>query len=439
MGKKYVITSAQYGAAVNTPFLNSLITYCKANRAELVVLPMIGISLKDVALASSLSKFELDLNKDHKLNNKIKISGFKVRPNQIIPTTGMGRFAQSDISTVFASPKQHLQVVPNSNINLPKVLMSTGAVTYPHYWMETRIGVIAQRDHRYGAIVVDVKTKDKYQYRQISALRNGRFCDLGKVYSPDNITSERLEAIVLGDIHVGDTDPVVMKENLRMIRKYHPKHVILHDIFNGHSISHHHLGDIVTLAENYVMHGLSLENELKLCAAEIHKVSEATSDGKVILVASNHNEFLDRYLRSGRFIEEPHNLMIASKLLTALLEGYDPLEYGIYLVGGVPENVTFLERDQDYKVKGWQLGSHGDLGANGARRASPRTKENAYGKSISGHSHSCCIFRDTYIVGTSTYLKLDYNRGPSSWTHTHALVGSTGKVQLVNIVDGKHT
>ncbi len=114
----------------------------------------------------------------------------------------------------------------------------------------------------------------------------------------------------------------------------------------------------------------------------------------------------------------------------------NPLKEGLLRCGGIPENITFLERNQDYKVLGWQLGAHGDKGGNGAR-ASVQGLENAYGKSITGHRHTPEILRNTFVVGTSTYLSLSYNDGPSSWMNTHAMLWSNGKVQLVNIIDGK--
>ena len=100
-----------------------------------------------------------------------------------------------------------------------------------------------------------------------------------------------------------------------------------------------------------------------------------------------------------------------------------------------PKNVIFLKRDQDYKVRHWQLGAHGDKGGNGAK-GSVKSREKAYGQSITGHTHTPEMLRRTIIVGTSTYLQLRYNEGPSSWMNTHALLYDTGKVQLVNIING---
>jgi len=91
---------------------------------------------------------------------------------------------------------------------------------------------------------------------------------------------------------------------------------------------------------------------------------------------------------------------------------------------------------QDTKFLGYELGNHGDEGANGGR-GSPRSIENANSKSVTGHGHSAFIIRDTYRVGTSSELRLDYNKGYSSWTHTNALLFDMGTVQLINTINKK--
>jgi len=433
--KKYIITSAQYCAPANHQFLNSLETYARENNAEILVLPMLGKHRDDNQLHRRFMDYRtVD---ELKLNDNIRISGYQLRPQQIDPSTGIARFAQRDTSTIFASPKQRMKYVPNNSTNEPKVIMGTGASTHPYY-RDNRLGRIASKDHVYGALMVELDGNKRYHFRQLTALKNGKFCDLGVLYDNNRAVVERPEAMVLGDWHVGDTDEQVRLETFDMIRRYKPKRVFIHDFFNGYSINHHNLGQIVTQANQYQEHGLNLGSELALCGDEMFALYDALpSDSELVFVRSNHDEFLSRYLQSGRFINEPQNILIASKLLTAYLEGKDPLRAGIGITHEIPRNVTFLERDERYLVRGWQLGEHGDVGANGAR-GSIRSTENALGKSISGHKHTPEIQRNTYVVGTSTRLKLDYNRGYSSWFNTHAFLYSNGKSQLINIVDGKH-
>ncbi len=432
--KKYVVTSAQYGAFVNKDFLSCLENYCKRQKAELLILPMAGKTVHDEDMDESLVDklcFE-----ERNLNSKFKISNYSIKPQQIDPVTGLGRFTQSDVSTVFASPKQRLKVIPNSNESMPKVLMTTGAVTYPYY-ADSRVGKIAERDHVYGAIVVEIVNDRLYHYRQLVAGKNGHFVDLGTKYKETDTESSDLEALVLGDYHVGDTNPIVRKTTFEMITELKPKRIVLHDFFNGHSVSHHEENRLVTLAQWHEEGRLSLETELKLCYDELHAIAKvAPKKAELIVTKGNHPEFLERYLQEVRFKDDPHNITIACKLFVAFKSGSDPFRYGLELFGKLPPNIKFLSRDQDYKVYGWQLGAHGDKGANGAR-GGIKSKEDAYGPSITGHTHSPEIQRNTVVVGTSTHLRLIYTQGPSSWMNTHAVLWANGKVQLINIIEGK--
>lgn len=444
--KTYVITSAQCrnedtDSIINEEFYTTLERYCTDRDAELLIMPMVGRTAHDDVFDSEVKKYLL--RRDKNLNDKIKVSNYSIRPQQIDPITGLGRFTQSDVTTIFASSKQRHKVIPNSNDSLPKVLMTTGAVTHPNY-KEDRIGKIAAKDHVYGAIVVETESPIAYHYRQLTANRNGEFVDLGVKYTSKKTEPSSLEALVLGDWHVGDTNPAVRTATFEIIKEYKPKRIILHDLFNGHSVNHHENERLLTRAMAYAQGRALLKKEFMDNSQELYTFRKAAGDDtEIIIVAANHHEFLDRYLQKGKYLEEDHNWQIGHELALACynplnpkLRIKNPLKEGLLRCGGIPENITFLERNQDYKVLGVQLGAHGDKGGNGSR-ASIQSLENAYGRSISGHGHTPEILRNTFRVGTSTYLSLSYNDGPSSWMNTHALLWGNGKVQLVNIINGK--
>jgi len=444
--KTYVVTAAQCrdedaDSIVNEEFYASLERLCKERDGELVIIPMAGRTIHDDVFDDEVRRYLL--RRDKNLNEKIKASNNSIRPQQIDPVTGLGRFTQSDVTTIFASSKQRLKVVANSNESLPKVLMTTGALTHPNY-KDDRIGKIALKDHVYGAVIVEIEGPRTYHQRQITANKNGEFVDLGTKYTPNGTEPCGLEALVLGDWHVRDTNPAVREATFEMIRYLKPKEIIVHDWHNGHSTNPHEEEKFITRAMYYAQGRASLEQELLDDSAELFAIRKVAGDEtKIVIVRSNHDEFIDRYLQKGRYLKEPHNWRIGHELALACydptnpkLRIKNPLQEGLARYGGIPANVIFLERNQDYKVLGWQLGAHGDRGSNGAR-ASVKGFEDSYGKSISGHSHTPEILRNTYRVGTSTHLSLSYNDGASSWMNTHGLLWGNGKVQLVNIIDGK--
>lgn len=435
MGKKYVVSSFMYSTGLNEQVLTTMENYCTENDAELILMPLQGKHKDDDFIPERIRQYVG--NKDIKFNSNVRAVNFNLLPQQIDPATGLGRFTHSEGTYIVPHTKQRLKVVPNSNTEHSKVFLTTGTVSKPNY-KDNRIGNIAKRDHRYGGIVLDVEGNKYFHYRPLTFQVNGKMCDMGTKYDGLKSYYIRPEALVFGDLHMGSTNPKVNKANLQLIEELNPKRVVLHDMFDGYSINHHALGNSFALLKAEKKYGSSLQTELKFVAKELGKYLAATSDDtQVVIVKSNHDEVIDRWLRESRYIVEPQNTLIGHKLFLGMNEGKDPLQSGLELYMTIPDRVKFLSRDDDYKVRGVQLGAHGDLGANGAR-GSMRTKETAYGKSITGHTHTPEILRDTYVVGTSTELKLDYNRGLSSWMNTHGILHDTGKVQLINIIRGKY-
>jgi hypothetical protein len=91
---------------------------------------------------------------------------------------------------------------------------------------------------------------------------------------------------------------------------------------------------------------------------------------------------------------------------------------------------------EGFTIHGVLLSEHGDKGPNGAR-GSAQNLSKIGEKSILGHSHAPKIIAGTFQVGTSSKLKLEYNKGPSSWMHTHCILHKNGKRQMINIINGK--
>jgi len=54
-------------------------------------------------------------------------------------------------------------------------------------------------------------------------------------------------------------------------------------------------------------------------------------------------------------------------------------------------------------------------------------------KAIVGHTHQAGIHDGIYTAGVSGSLDMDYNRGPSSWSHSHVLTYPNGKRAIVTM------
>lgn len=445
---RYIITTAQSCARPNHKVLNSLEELARDYDAEIIILPTIGHSaaqdwVPDL-FADRIKEYEMEYGK-RDLNKNIGIEQFNVRPYQVDPITGLQRFAQRETSLIFASPKQRWRYIPHSNSKMPKALITTGAVTMPNYATgqdvsaeRRRLGAIARRDHEFGAILVETVNNKSYHWRNLMIQRNGKFTDMGVEYNGQKKREVRPLAMVCGDWHTGYSDKKVRKATLEMIAEAEPEVVILHDFFNGHSVSHHMQKQLIyqMIREGADKGNLSLEAELDLCRKELWKIAEAVGEGRIVLPESNHLEFLDRYLDEGRFVKDPLNARIALRLASAYADGQNPVEAGMHMMGAMPENVRFLTRWDDFKVQSYQLGNHGDTGIAGGR-GNIKSKENDFGKSITGHVHKSEKLRQTFTVGSILPFNTFYIKGnPVAWTHSHAFVYPTG-VQMLNIINGK--
>jgi len=436
MSKTYVNTSAQACARVNKQVLQSILTYLKHNDAEMKILPMQGKHINEDKMAKVLHQYDLvygDLN----LNNKIKIKDYKVKPQAIIPLTGLEPLIKGDRSAIIAGTKINLRAVANSNTRMAKLLMTTGALTHPRYEQRHRIGKIAQMDHEYGMVVVEVINNKTYHARYVEIQKNGKFYDLGTLYDGNTvIENQRVNSLVI-EPHVTCIDHKSLEATLKMMKDLKPNNLFIHDMFNGSSISHHNMNDIVELHHYFGENKLSLENELKENAEFLKlMLNKMPSDGKIYIVASNHNEFIDRYLGSGRFINEPQNLEIACDLLKSAFRGVPPLKEGLSYFMDIPDNVIFLNRGEDLRILGYYMNNHGDKGPNGAR-GSPRGYDKNLEKSISGHGHTCYKYRHTIKIGTIAQLHQRYNMGgQSNWSSTNGILHPNGKTQLINLVNG---
>lgn len=445
---KHLITAVQAEAKPHEKLLESMETYVAENAGRLTLLPMIGRDASEDWRSLHHRFDDMDVEYGTRvLNDRIQIGQFHIKPQAIDPTTGLQRFAQRGRTQIIASPKQFQKPIPHSVKKHPKFLVTTGALTNPNYANgddnsaeRRRLGSIALRDHTYGGLVVEVADSNTYYMRHVTSNGTGSFVDLGKRYSGQEITEAKCDALVLGDYHCGRTDLEVLYATHKMIKEVKPKRIILHDFFDGHSVSHHVERDLITqgIIQQEDYGHTSLEEELKQCNRELTELSEMTDE--VVVVMSNHHEFLWRWLNEGRFMKSTENARFGFKLASFMAEkeDNDPVEHGIRMVGKLPKNIKFLKRIDDYKVRGYQLGAHGDKGV-GFGYGSMKSKEEDYGQSISGHVHKSQVQRRTHTVGTMLPLDMYYMKGsPSAWSNSHAAIWDNGSVQHLILNKGEY-
>jgi hypothetical protein len=440
-GKTYIVSCVIPNSPIRLDFVESMKTYCKKNNAELVLLGTRGVNLKqDVYYAEEAGLIADHMVTEFVFNRNLKAGDFRIAPNMMRPLASLDFFVQRDASLIIASPKQHYRSVPTGiSSKTPRALMSTGTICEPYY-PNNRVGIIAKRNNTIGALIVEVKDNKEFFVRPIqSESGDGSFADLGVRYHSDGTTSdEAVEAMIVGDYHVGWNDKNATDCLFDMAKTLKPNKVYFHDFYDMASVSHHNEHNM--MAKVKLPKNLStLESELRLGAEELEKWNKEVPETALNIVASNHSpDHLNRYLTECRYAhDKPENHRLALELAIDMLDGKNPIES--WTKKNYPEiKVNYLTRDNDIRLskKKILVSSHGDKGNNGAK-GSMTAMQKAYGNSVIGHMHSPAVENGVVVVGTLVKAgNIPYTEGSASgWQHTHCIIYADGSYQLISSLE----
>ena len=448
---RYFITCAQNNTHVDPDFWSSVKHYIKKNKSTLLVLP---IRYKNPTSYIQPQDGDPDVwwpkeVEPYLVENILKIhshlwvmGNMRIQATAVNPLIGLESMSQG-ASAVYGHGQLQMKTVPTPQNLLPKILYTTGSCSIKNY-SRTKAGVKGAFHHSIGGIVVE-KSGKKFHIRAV--VWDGQcFYDLEHVYSPSGVKkSPGIAALVTGDEHAlfnsAEVRNATYTAKNSIAKTLKPKVIVRHDVFDGYSISHHHRNNPLTRYVKY-QEGLNrVEEELEITKDYID--STTPPDAHNVIVASNHNEHLMRWLREADWKNEPWNAKIYHWFWYHMLENakfgtsgagtIDP--FAFWAESKLTSDTKFLGRDETFTLNDLELSLHGDLGPNGSKGSAINLNKIGV-KSIIGHSHTPCIEKGVYQVGTSTGLKLEYTAGPSSWLNTHALVYPNGKRALINIVDG---
>ncbi len=441
--KTYVITSAQNETPINKRLLASLETFCQHNDAELKVIPFryknptsVFTERQADKWAGALSKYIVDGRVS--LNENIQICGeVKIQPTAVNPLAGMQAYGKTK-SCIFGSPKVQFETVAATTNRLPKIIATTGCVTEKNY-TDSKAGKKAEFDHVFGAVIVTIKNRKRFHIRHISTDKSGKFIDLDKLYSPCGEVKKapKAEALIMGDLHVGSTCEDVENATLwnddSIFKTVRPKSVVLHDVMDFYARNHHHRGDFL-LAYDKIKG--DRDNVMKETTSVFKKLDDIASLlTSVYCIKSNHDEAMDRWVKETDIRKDPKNLRFWCETVIGLIEGYScPMSYWSSRLSS--HHINFVGRSDNLDIKGIDCSHHGDIGLNGAKCTAKGLSQISR-KMVVGHSHSPKIYSGVYQVGTSTKLRLEYNKGPSSWLNTHCLIYADGRRTLISVINGE--
>ncbi|MHB8762545.1 MAG: hypothetical protein ACYC6J_09250 [Coriobacteriia bacterium] len=361
----------------------------------------------------------------HKIHKYLCVlSDVNILPTAERPIRGFESLTGEE-SSIIGHPRQHLEVIPTLPSSQEKLILTTGALTIPNY-RKSRVGSKAEFHHTFGFVIIEIDDENTFIPRQVSVMSDGSFMDC-RFSVKNGIVKEdaTLDAIILGDVHLGKHDEAMLEKTEELMSVLKPKKTIVHDLFDGYSVNHHASKDFIEQVYNY-NNGLNdLRNELQLNLDWLEKWKK----WNIVIVPSNHNEWIDRWVRFRNGKSDIANAIIFNEFENVLFNNLAPKGlYAYYIDKHFKGEVKTLHRDDSFKVLGWELNNHGDLGSNGAK-ASPLTFRKLNVKIISGDKHFIYKLDGAIGVGVSTHKKHGYNKGLSSWVNAHVGIHTNGKAQ----------
>lgn len=451
-GTRYIVTCAQNATPVHKDFVRSLQQLARKRGAQLIVVPMRYQNPTSIysnearsqewyapEILPYLHNTRMQINE-----NLILLGDAKVVATAVRPLTGFESITGS-CSGIVGHPKIQMNTIATPQNKLPKIMITTGACTLRNY-TDSKSGKRAEFDHSLGALYVEVKGR-KFNIRQINATKDGTFIDLNDLFTPTKVKkAPQVEALVLGDSHLDFISNAVVKATFEgsdsIISQLKPKVLAWHDLIDFYSRNHHHRNNPFTNICKGLNNRENVLDELKRAAKFIDKHVPKTVQN--VFVPSNHPDALARWMREADWKTDPSNAEFYLETALAMLRSakidesgtsvIDPFNWWMdKLLKG--NNHVLLNRDKSYIIKDIELGLHGDAGANGSRGSIVGFSKLGV-KSISGHSHTPRIEGGAYCVGTSSNLKLEYSRGPSSWLNAHVVIYGNGKRSMIFIING---
>jgi len=445
---RYVITSAQSNTDIDEVFLNSLLSYCKFNQAELLIIPIryknpTSQQENNVSHVYSPMIEEFLFENNIRLHKKLKVLGsLKIAATTEHPLTGLAPITKGD-SIIVGHNQLQSSTLPVQIDDLPVIMTTTGTVSSKNYSVSKQ-GYKAEFNHSNSAVIVELDG-EIFHIRHLNFDGKG-FYDLDHYYSEEDVEdNNEIHALITGDEHAIFACEYVKASTYGpdgICSILHPEYIVRHDVLDCHSVSHHHKRDFLTRFKKGIKNQHLIEAELNLTIDYI--IETTPEDSTNIIISSNHNDHLRRWLNDCDTDKEPWNAKIYHFLMYEMLTAIEadpeeiPNPFELWSSERLNDyiNTIFLKRTESFKMFDIEIAAHGDIGANGSR-GSRDSFANLPSKCIIGHSHSPGIEKGVYQVGTSSKLKLDYNEGPSSWLNTHAIIYPNGKRQLINIVKGK--
>lgn len=440
-----LITSAQNKTIVNTSFLSTIEIYkgfleSMGKKVSIVVIPL------KYRNPTTLNESSNDIDEDwwdthiekYMYFNKIYFNDVlisadsRIVPTAKMPLEGFESLASSN-NLVLGHPRIHYKVLPRFKHQNIRTMNTTGSCTLKQY-SKSKAGDVAFIHHSYGFTIIEKKEDGVcYKPRCVKANSDGSFTDLIYYVDKNGVkTVKSSKGMIIGDIHHAQVDDDKMRETKEIIQQINPKDIILHDVFDGYSLNPHVEKDFFFKKKRIKDGAYLVRNEVDNTISFIDSFKNMLPvSSNLILVQSNHDDFIDRWINNYDWKKDLHNSETYLEY-AAIQQNADLTKYGNifgYLVS--EHGIKYITNSESYFIGEYQVGHHGDNGINGAKGSTESFKR-LNQKMVHGHSHSPKIIDGVTCVGVSCKIWQYYNsKGLSSWCHADAIIHDSGKVQLI--------
>ncbi|PZR92233.1 MAG: hypothetical protein DI537_13680 [Stutzerimonas stutzeri] len=467
-GRKFILTSAQNDAPIHEAFWKSLNTYANLFDADIIVGPLTyetqwwsenNPMARDYAqeLREFLCFGQMEIGPNFIFAGEMNTLPTARRPISDLTTYSRGRWG------VFPHPMIQLKSVPSTD---PAVqahqIMTTGSVTMPKI-IPRKAGVKSIFHQQLGATIVEFDDEGRVFCRHLLPDEDGSFYDLELFVSGDDFEiHEGVDSVTYADGHVAKMDQRSCEATFGFNQKtkkrvpgsltatVKPRKGFVHDVFDNERRNHHHVHDNAYSYEMAIRGRDSVREEVREAAEFLADLADLDI-GQVVVVDSNHDIALERYIREGRFRNDGINIRYGNKLEDAYLEwreetakhldaGTQPRSFSLLEwacrqeLGDALDAVIWCHDGQSHPVNGIECGHHGFRGANGARGTVAGYAQLGVPMSI-GDKHSPEILDGVYVAG-AMQLQMGYNKGPSGWAVSHIIQYPNGKRTIVTLQDG---
>ncbi len=442
-----VFTCAQNNTKLHEKFWQSLMHFVDYKEAELhvarITYSKAGIVAGSQKPGSKKASDNDEMWWDHRIvpyisDQSVQITDsliwcgeLNILPTVVNPLSTLQTYTRR-ASGIVPHVKMAMQSTPVMKGEQPRFMYTTGTVTQRNY-IQRAAGQVAEFHHVFGALIVEIESDGQWWVRQLNADEEGIFYDKTTRYSPQGVSHGwPVEAMVHGDIHVGKKEQRILDAMFAgggVVDQLRPAQQFFHDIVDFTPRNHHNIGDAHFRWSKAAQ--VPVAQEFLEAAHVLWSADRPFSQLHVVL--SNHDVAINHWLKNTTAFYDPMNvqmwldtnLYVANN--AALGRKSEPFIYAL-TKHQLPKGTHFIQEDDSFELMGVEYGVHGHLGPNGAR-GSPRNLR-TIGKAFTAHTHSAGIVEGVYTVGVFGKLDMDYNMGPSSWSHTFGVMYANGKRAL---------